>query len=236
MRIRTLAALVLLAGARIILAQKNELKTRYDKKILVVLREGLAVGLCSAPSRGGGPAIQPPELPVTIEGEAARFHEETGLRAMGTGCASIAPEPLLKGELLLVRRIWFHDGVQIEVASQPHHVERTPGAAYEIKRSHSEIGLAQLHFKSLSEKDAMSSTAAISLWVRPFDSIADAAKFAAELSAPPPPKEIKIGMTVDEVARTLGAPQTKVDLGEKTLYRYKDLTVEFRSGKVADVR
>jgi len=49
-------------------------------------------------------------------------------------------------------------------------------------------------------------------------------------------KEIKLGMTIADVEKTLGAPATKVDLGEKLLYKYKDMTVEFRDGKVADVR
>jgi len=49
-------------------------------------------------------------------------------------------------------------------------------------------------------------------------------------------KEIKLGMTTDEVEKVLGAPVTKVDLGEKVLYKYKDMTVEFHDGKVTDVR
>jgi len=50
------------------------------------------------------------------------------------------------------------------------------------------------------------------------------------------PKEIKLGMTPADVEAALGLPETKVDLGEKVLYKYKDMTVEFRDGKVADVR
>lgn len=49
-------------------------------------------------------------------------------------------------------------------------------------------------------------------------------------------KEIKSGMTTDQVEKILGAPATKVDLGEKVLYKYKDMTVEFHGGKVTDVR
>jgi hypothetical protein len=43
-------------------------------------------------------------------------------------------------------------------------------------------------------------------------------------------------MSFTEVERALGVPQTRVDLGEKVLYKYKDMMVEFRDGKVADVR
>ncbi len=49
-------------------------------------------------------------------------------------------------------------------------------------------------------------------------------------------KEIKLGMTVADVDRILGPPATKVDLGEKVLYKYKDMTVEFHDGRVTDVR
>lgn len=49
-------------------------------------------------------------------------------------------------------------------------------------------------------------------------------------------KEVKLGMTPAEVESALGLPETKVDLGEKVLYKYKDMTVEFHDGKVTDVR
>ncbi len=50
------------------------------------------------------------------------------------------------------------------------------------------------------------------------------------------PKEVRLGMTPIEVQRVLGVPHTKADLGTKVLFKYKDLTVEFHEGKVADVR
>jgi hypothetical protein len=43
-------------------------------------------------------------------------------------------------------------------------------------------------------------------------------------------------MSFAEVEEALGVPQTRVDLGGKVLYKYKDMTVEFHDGKVADVR
>ena len=43
-------------------------------------------------------------------------------------------------------------------------------------------------------------------------------------------------MTFAEVEGALGVPETKVDLGQKVLHKYKDLSVEFRDGKVADVK
>jgi hypothetical protein len=44
-------------------------------------------------------------------------------------------------------------------------------------------------------------------------------------------------MSFAEVEAALGLPETRVDLGEKVLYKYKNMTtVEFHDGKVTDVR
>ena len=49
--------------------------------------------------------------------------------------------------------------------------------------------------------------------------------------------QVKAGMSCAEVEAALGLPETRVDLGEKVLYKYKDMTtVEFHGGKVTDVR
>jgi len=48
--------------------------------------------------------------------------------------------------------------------------------------------------------------------------------------------QVKAGMSFAEVESALGVPLTRVDLGEKVLYKYKDMTVEFHDGKVTDVR
>jgi hypothetical protein len=50
------------------------------------------------------------------------------------------------------------------------------------------------------------------------------------------PGEIRFGTTIADVEKILGVPATRVDLGEKVLYKYKDMTVEFHDGKVTDVR
>jgi hypothetical protein len=43
-------------------------------------------------------------------------------------------------------------------------------------------------------------------------------------------------MTFAEVEASLGIPETRADLGEKVIYKYKNMTVEFFNGKVADIR
>lgn len=48
--------------------------------------------------------------------------------------------------------------------------------------------------------------------------------------------QLKLGMSIAEIEKVLGVPQTRVDLGEKVLCKHKDMTVEFHGGKVTDVR
>jgi hypothetical protein len=43
-------------------------------------------------------------------------------------------------------------------------------------------------------------------------------------------------MTVAQVESALGVPESRVDLGEKVLYKYAEITVEFHDGKVTDIR
>ena len=49
-------------------------------------------------------------------------------------------------------------------------------------------------------------------------------------------KTIKLGMTPDEVKRSLGNPEKIVDLGAKQIYVYKDVKVIFNDAKVTDVQ
>lgn len=75
----------------------------------------------------------------------------------------------------------------------------------------------------------------IDQWLKTFDTEEEAAKLGNTASGAFV-KEVKLGMTPAEVEAVLGVPETKVDLGEKVLYKYKNMTVEFHDGKVTDVR
>jgi hypothetical protein len=58
-------------------------------------------------------------------------------------------------------------------------------------------------------------------------------------SAPPPqqaaPVNIAMGQTIDQVTASLGQPLTVVNLGAKKIYKYKDMKITFKDGKVSDV-
>lgn len=49
-------------------------------------------------------------------------------------------------------------------------------------------------------------------------------------------KTIKLGMSPDEVKKTLGNPDKIVDLGPKQVYIYKDMKVVFLNSQVSDVQ
>jgi hypothetical protein len=54
-------------------------------------------------------------------------------------------------------------------------------------------------------------------------------------AVPAPPKTIGIGQSINEVTTILGPPVTVVNLGPKQIYKYKDLKISFKNGKVSDV-
>ena len=73
---------------------------------------------------------------------------------------------------------------------------------------------------------------AIDSWVKPFSTLEDAIAFASTLGT----REISLGMTIAEIESVLGRPETKIFLGEKVVYKYEGMAVEFVDGKVADVK
>jgi hypothetical protein len=49
------------------------------------------------------------------------------------------------------------------------------------------------------------------------------------------PSTISLGQSIDQVTSVLGPPVTVIDLGAKKIYKYKDMKVTFKGGKVSDV-
>lgn len=50
------------------------------------------------------------------------------------------------------------------------------------------------------------------------------------------PKEVSLGLSIDEITAILGPPKTKADLGAKKIYMYKDMKITFTGGKVTDIQ
>lgn len=108
----------------------------------------------------------------------------------------------------------------------PHSLTRGIGA---FAHESVEVGHVTLLFTSNTDPDAL-----IATWLRLSDT-AERGKLGNTASMVEV-KRVKLGMSFAEVERALGVPETRVDLGPKVLYKYKDMTVEFHDGKVADIR
>jgi len=214
-------------------ADKRELEERYKGKYLVVLRDGLAVGMCA-----DLPGVPPGNaLDVRITFESVEFSPQAGVGTGMTGCGEIIPEPLHKGEIVFARYTWFRRlkggffTITVQTVSA-HQVKRGGGGSrHESLKS----GKADLIFETGDTKDYDSIASLVDKWVRPFDTRAAAAQYGNTASGVYV-KEVKLGMSFAEVEAALGPPQTRADLGEKVLYKYKDMTVEFHDGKVTDVK
>ena len=228
-----LAVLLLPLCLPVFATDKKDLSERYKEKYLVVLREGLAVGTCAElPEMPSGIALD-----VRITGDSAGFFPQTGAGVAMTRCGEIIPEPLHKGEIVFARYTWFRrlKGGFFTITVQnlaAHQVRPVEGAS---RHEHLKYGRANLIFETPDAKDYDAVASLVEKWLRPFNTRAEAAQYGNTASGVYV-KEVKLGMSFAQVEAALGLPETRVDLGEKVLYKYKDMTVEFHDGKVTDVK
>jgi hypothetical protein len=217
---------VLLFCPRASAVDRNELLGRYASKYLVVVHDGLAVGTCAT-----RPSLV--TLIVWVRGDSAEFPPPGSLR--GKGCEEIVPERLHKGEVLSVLRAYFNQEGLLTIKAEdvsPHQVERGTGA---FGHESFERGRVDMVFEVADPEKYEAVASLVDKWLKAFGTEAEASKFGNTASGVFV-KEVRIGMSFGEVEAALGPPQTRVDLGRKVLYKYKDMTVEFHDGKVTDVR
>jgi hypothetical protein len=223
----SLAAGLAMAAVGISFASdKKDFAEGYKNKYLVVMRDGLDLAICSR--EPGHRAYL--RVRVTESGVDASKHGF--LDNLPDDVCNARPEPVHKGEVLksshtAIRGKWLL--IWVESLSR-HSVTRGVGA---FEHESHEYPAAILIFPLGDGFDQ--AKALTDQWLKPFDTQEEAAKFGNTASGAFV-KEVKLGMTPAEVEAALGLPETKVDLGEKVLYKYKNMTVEFRDGKVADVR
>jgi len=65
---------------------------------------------------------------------------------------------------------------------------------------------------------------------------AQAATAPATQAPPRRPVTVNLGQTIDQVVASMGQPPTKLNVGQKDIYVYKDLKITFTGGKVSDVQ
>jgi hypothetical protein len=206
---------------------KDELLSKYRNKFVVVTDEGISIGLCPA-SDGLIGALDPPSLSVMVKSLG-------DVKVKNSIMSKCAVEPVRKGEVLRVYHVAFSFGyLLLNVRNvSPHSISRGIGA---FAHQSLETGTVGMEFRAgNSGKDMDAADILAAHWLKPFDTAADAAKLGNTATGVFV-NQVKAGMSFAEVEAALGVPQTRVDLGEKVLYKYKDLTVEFYEGKLTDVR
>lgn len=209
-------------------SEKKDFAERYKDKYFVVMRDGLVLAICSErPGHEGYIRVEVSDSGGEI---AMKGFHAGGYWAKECGAT---PEPVHKGEVLTSFKHAGASGNWLEIsvkALSAHAVTRGVGA---FQHESYEYPAAVLVFPLGSGYDEVG--ARVDKWLRAFDTREEAAKFGNTASGAFV-KEVKLGMTPAEVEAALGLPETKVDLGGKVLYKYKNMTVEFHDGKVTDVR
>ena len=118
----------------------------------------------------------------------------------------------------------------------PHAIERGVGAFRDTYYENVSTKLRFFFNRSVMDSSNLTTVfSTIDEWVKPFDSYDEAIKVGNTVSGAFV-KEIKLGMTFAEVESIFGVPQKKATLGNKVIYKYSDMAVEFVDGKVADVK
>jgi hypothetical protein len=207
--------------------EKEAAVSKYQGKRLIVKIDGISVGFTGE----GLCAVRPGA--ANLIGDAGDV-QVTDQFQCGT-------EPIHKGEVLIISKVHLfsihkghYEGDYLDLLVEnvsPHAIMRGVGAFAHQSMERGKAGIA-IHVADFDAVDAR-----VAQWFTLVDSTtpADAVQlgntaFGVFVN------QVKADMSFAEVESALGVPQTRIDLGEKVLYKYKDMTVEFHDGKVADVR
>lgn len=226
-----LAVLAAVAGASLSLASdRNLLKKKYEASSLIPRQQGLVIFLCHAPQ----PADPTPcALPWPVHVFADHVDYKNRNASNPPECGLPSPVHLLPSDLLTVTEVGFMDKrfyLQVKQTSAVRYACGMGNDSHEVFAR----GQAAFFFNVSNPKDVSAFDRLVQAWLRPAtqDELAKAVQSEKLTST----RRIGLGMTMGEVEEVLGPPETRADLGDKVLYKYKDMTVEFRKGKVADVR
>ena len=221
---------VLLAATISPANDKNVLTKKYEGAFLVPRQEGLVIFLCHAP-QGTDPSECALPWPVHIFSGRVDYKNRNATNPPECGVPSAVP--LLTSDLLTVGEAGFMDKRFYLQVNQVKAVQFTCGIGND---SHEAFvrGQATFLFNVSNPKDVDAFDRLVQDWLQPAteDELAKAGQ-SQKLSST---HRIALGMTMSQVEEALGPPNTRVDLSDKVLYKYKDTTIEFRNGKVADVR
>jgi hypothetical protein len=238
--VEIVAAIALVAAIPV--SAKDRTPKDFDNKYFVVIRPGLAVGTCDIPCSGdddwcNGKLL--PTLAVRVDGSDVEFHPQSGF-AVCDQSGGLIPTPIAPGTILLstTSSIDKHEGryCLLLQTALPISVTRGIGA---FAHPSEELGAMSIRIRLSDPTNVDLIGTALRQWLTQADSLVAAVGLSAQLEhseAQAAVKQIKVGMTFQDVEGAMGLPDTRVDLGHKVLYKYPSMTVVFEDGKVSDVQ
>lgn len=206
--------------------EKEAAILKYKNKFLLVKQDGISVGILSE-------GLMCDEH--VGKGTVNIINDMTDIQTFDEfHCGT---EPIHKGEALKILAVRLtRIGYVFDVENlSPHSITRGIGAFAHSSMERGKAGIAVRAGRNGKDFDAADALAVQWFTLLDGTSPADAAQLgntAAGIFV----NQVKLGMSFAEVESASGVPQTRVDLGEKVLYKYKDRTVEFHDSKVTDVR
>ncbi len=221
-------------------AAKDSSPKDFDNKYFVVARPGLAVGTCDIPcsssdSLCGGKLL--PTLAVRVDDSNVEFHSQSGV---GVCHGAVLPRTIVPGTVLLSSKSFVDKRERryclLLQTAFPASVSRGIGA---FAHSSAEFGAMSLRIRLSDPERVGLIESALGQWLTQADSLESATELSAKLQhsqAEGAVKQIKLGMTFEDVEGIMGVPDTRADLGHKMLFKYPGMTVVFEDGKVVDVQ
>ncbi len=157
---------------------KDVLKHTYDHKYLVVLREGLAVGVCARRAREGySSSTDLPKIIVYISGNSVQLESPGKFSLlMPENCETVAPSPIHSGQILVVKGSHVVGGeLRLSVETVSINESRPVNPLF---RSDSEANrAAEFRFKLRDADNYSECVRQVEGWVKVFASPQDAESF-----------------------------------------------------------
>lgn len=210
-------------------AAKKTVENRYKEArgedagtFLVVTRKGIPAGLDAVSFLTVGYGAPPsPKVKKNIPGVEIKNGKITKVES------NSEPISFQPGSLLIIERLRIkNDYIEIQTRtfeSSPTNRDVPVGLnLYERAR-------LKFYFdRSTMESDELEVVfSTIDEWLKGFDDHTQAFKYSRSISGP----RIVFGMTFAQVEEIMGLPETKESDGNRVIYRYKDMTVEFFDGR-----
>ena len=149
---------------------------------------------------------------------------------------SSSPDHFLKkGDIIKIHMIKFKSwGIDIQTRTLKRlPIERRGGVFQEYCRTNFNFYFDKKYLNSKSEESLNFIKKSINNYLKLFKTFEEAEAFVNK-SKPAP--ELKIGTSEDDVIKALGMPKAKIKIGDKIIYKYDDMKIIIKDGKVIEIK